>query len=47
MATTYIFLAKVLRNQAQLDPLHRKLIDAAAEMVIETNSKNQVENEEM
>ena len=40
-------LAKVLRNQAQLDPLHRKLIDAAAEMVTETNSKNQEENGEI
>jgi hypothetical protein len=40
-------LAKVLRNQAQINPLHRMLIDAAAEMVTETNTQNQEDNKEI
>jgi GntR family transcriptional repressor for pyruvate dehydrogenase complex len=37
-------LAKVLRNQAQIDPAHRKLIDDAAEMLTENITENRKEN---
>ena len=40
-------LAKVLRNQAQIDPSHRRLIDAAVSMLAETGANNEVEEEDM
>lgn len=40
-------LAKVLRNQAQIDPSHRRLIDAAVSMLAETGANNEVEDEDM
>jgi len=40
-------LAKVLRNRAQIDPSHRRLIDAAVSMLAETGANNEVEEEDM
>lgn len=40
-------LAKVLRNQAQIDPSHRRLIDAAVSMLAETGANNEVEEEDV
>jgi len=39
-------LAKVLRNQAQIDPAHRKLIEAASGMLTEHFTENEEENGE-
>lgn len=39
-------LAKVLRNQAQLDPAHRKLIEAASGMLADDIHLNEDKNEE-
>jgi GntR family transcriptional repressor for pyruvate dehydrogenase complex len=40
-------LSKVLRNQAKIDPSHRMLIDAAAEMLTDKITKTEEEYEEM